>query len=273
MRQQKRVIGWLTVLGSVGVLLSGCVIPRRLGWLPTPVPMTPTPHYAPMTGQAYIAPGAERSPLWNVPSLPRTRTATVAANTQVEILEARWFYAQGRFKETMCYMYRVRVPSDPEVEGWITQGGLTQTYGEKVPFEQRCFRGGEPTPTPPYDPLTGFVYVTVGAGRGIAGSPTEDPRQSTPTIFAHGVQVKIIYPVWVRYEATEEFPAIACYMYKVVHLDTITNSWLPGDVLIQHPAAAPQGGCFSDPALLSVYDIFPTSPEGLDVITPEAGLE
>jgi hypothetical protein len=233
----------------------------------------PTPHYKPMTGQAYIAPGAERRALWDRPSLPRTRKATVAANTQVDILEAVWFYAQGRFEETMCYMYRVGVTTKPETEGWITQGGITQIYGEKVPFDQRCFRGGQPTPTPPYGPLSGSVYVKTGAGRGIVGSPTQDPRQHNQIVFAHGVHVDILHALWVRYEATEDFPAISCYMYSVIHPTSLAKSWLPEDVVTKELSEAPHNGCFSNPALLPIYNILPAPPEGFDLILPEDDLD
>ncbi|NBD36776.1 MAG: hypothetical protein GVY30_12380 [Chloroflexi bacterium] len=270
-KRPKSVWGGIWIVVLLGLL--GCGIPQRLGWLPTPVPMTPTPHYAPMTGQAYIAPGAERSPLWDSPSLPWTRKATVAVHTQVDILDAVWFYSQGRFEETMCYMYRVRVPSDPKIEGWIEQDGLTQTYGEKVPFEERCFRGGQPTPTPPYAPLSGSVYVTVGEGLGVVGSRAQDPRQYIEVVFAHGVQVDIMNSFWVRYEATEDYPEISCYMYSVIHPGSLAKAWLPGEVLTKDLSDTPQGGCFSDPALLPIYEISTDPPQGFDVVTPEADLD
>lgn len=236
---------------------------------PTPVLVTPTPHYVPMVGYAYTD---GITPLFKSSDINGPVIASVPADvSRVEILESVWHYTQGRYGDEFCYVYHICIP-DTQTEGWLPQDWITQEKGKEVPVEQRCFQGGQPTSTPPYAPLTGSVYINVGVGYGVAGSYTYDPRAHTQFIFAHGVQVDIMTPRWVHYAATETSPELACYVYAVIVPSSLTKTWLPEDVLAKELTDTPQSRCFPDRPPPSILNISPTPPEGYELITPEPEL-
>jgi hypothetical protein len=252
-------------------LLFGCVaIPTGRKPMPTPVPFTPTPHYTPMEGTAYIVDYDFTVPLLEKPEATSRSVARVPPGTPVEILDSVWYYVQHRYGDTYCYIYHIRVQGT-RIEGWLEQDGITQERGKKVPAEQRCFQEGQPTPTPSQMPLSGTVYVNVGEGNGVAVSYRHDPREYIKTIFSHGLQVEILNPVWVNYAAGEEGSSpIQCYMYWVYEPVSGTKTWLPEDVLTLELSDTPRRDCFPDQIPSSVYKIAPVPPKGFDVIAPES---
>ena len=134
-----------------------------------------------------------------------------------------------------------------------------------------CFQGGQPTPTPAHAPLTGAVYVNVGAGNGVAVSYTHDPREHIDAILAHGLRLEIQDVFWANYAADEKgAPAVLCYMYWIYDPLSGTKTWLPEDVLTPDLTAVPRHECFPGRIPPSVYRIAPTPPAGFTVITPEA---
>ena len=259
------------MLGSIILLISGCALVDTTHWRATPVPMTPTPHYAPMVGQAYIVSGVGSSVIWHTPTLPRKVKTNVATNTPVDILDFTWHYAQSRFGDTMCYMYYVQV-TGTQVKGWVDQDNLTQEYGKRTPAEQWCFRSGQPTPTPSLEPLEGTVYINVGEGFGVAGSYIQDPREHTKNVLGHSLRVDILNSFWVYYEATEAFPEIACYMYLIIHPSSMARTWLPEDALSPELIDVPRPACFPNQTPPSIYKIAPIPPEGFKVILPESNV-
>ncbi len=231
--------------------------------IPTPVSATPTPHYAPMTGTAFV--NGEVS-LHNAPDATSRAEINVESGMAVEILEAKWYYAQFRYGDDYCYMYRVRVVGT-EAEGWLEQDYVTPEDGGIVPVEQRCFPEGA-LPTPSYAPLSGTVYVNVGAEYGAAGTIQRDPRLIIRYILPHGTRVEIVESFWAHYAANQTFPEILCYVYQVQAPNSPRQLWLPEDVLSTALTSTPRRQCFSIFTPPSVIKIFPTAPEGYEVLAP-----
>lgn len=264
---------YLSVWASVAIMtmlcLGGCTpLPDNFRLLPTPVPATPTPHYTPMAGQAYIAPAAwGEQRLWKTPGFPRLGGAAVLSGTQVNILESVWQYSQFKYGDVFCYRYLIEVPNT-KIKGWIDQEGITQELGKEVP--RVCFcdqrQPALPTPTPSYIPLTGLAYVNVGNGNGVAVTQNWDPRVYTTTILSHGSQVNILWEQWVHFEATEEFPEISCYLY-VVRLAS-RRFVLPEDVLTDDHAKPPNRRCFPEQTSPAIFTIAPSPPDGFEIFVP-----
>lgn len=233
--------------------------------LPTPVSATPTPHYAPMVGTAFV--NGELL-LLQAPDPTGYAEIKVSSGTLVEILEAKWYYAQFRYGDICCYMYHVHVPNT-EIEGWLEQDHLTQNIGEPVPVEYRCLRG-RAEPTPSYAPLAGTVYVNVGEEYGAAGTIQRDPRLEIRYVLAHGSRVEIVESFWAHYVANQTFPEILCYMYQVQLPNSSFKLWLPEDVLSTALTSSPRRQCFPDRTPPSILKIVPTIPEGYEIVAPEA---
>jgi len=264
---------YLSVWAGIAVMIMLCFVSctptlERFKLLPTPVPATPTPHYTPMTGQAYIAPaewGEQR--LWKTPGFPRLGGAAVLSGTQVNILESVWQYSQFKYVDVFCYRYLIEVPNTG-IRGWIDQEGITQEMGKEVPREYFCDQR-QPALlvlTPSYIPLTGTVYVNTGTGNGVAVTQGWDPRIYTTTILSHGSRVDILWEHWVHFEATEEAPEISCYLY-VVSLES-RRFVLPEDVLAYDLTQSPNRRCFPEQTPPAIFTIMPSPPDGFEIFGP-----
>lgn len=247
------------------VLLPGC----HFGFdnrkpMPTPVSVTPTPHYAPISGQVYV--NTEVS-LHKVADITSRAEINVESGTLVEILEAKWYYAQFRYGDDYCYMYRVQVLGT-DAEGWLEHDYITSEKGGIVPVEQRCFPEGA-IPTPSYVSLSGTAYINIAEEYGIAGVRQPDPRLYTRYILAHGLHVEILQSLWVHYAANPSFPEILCYMYLVRIPNTTLDLWLPEDVLAEDLDTNPNRACFPSQNSPHIYPISPSPPEWAEIYTPE----
>ncbi len=261
---------YLMIVGGIVLLLfSECaIIPQDLNDIMGP---TPTPHYTPLAGQAYVAPDDDLNSrvLWDSPRPPTWALERVPTGTQVEILESVWYYSPNRNGDIACYVYKVHVPT-LQLEGWINQEGLVSHLEDPIPVECYCGRVLQLTPTPSYAPLSGTAYVNVGKGYGAAGSYDPDPREYIEGGFAHGVQVTILNALWVRYDANESFPAISCYMYFVAFPNAPTKkTWLLEDVLSVDLTTNPRPGCFPSMRPPGIVEISSALSSGYEIITPE----
>lgn len=255
----------ILVVGCCLVLLPGCYFGfdgRKP--MPTPVSATPTPHYVPMTGLAFVK--GELS-LLQTPDPTGYAEIRIQSGTLVEILEAKWYYGQFRYGDIYCYMYRVRVPGT-EIEGWLEQDYITSQPGGVVPVEQRCFPEGA-IPTPSYESLSGTVFVNVGEGYGAAGTIQRDPRLIIRYVLAHSTRVEIVESYWAHYAANQAFPEILCYVYKVQMPGSTLALWLPEDVLSATVENSPRRDCFHYRIPPSLLPISPALPEEYELVTPE----
>jgi hypothetical protein len=228
---------------------------------------TPTPHSTPISGIAFVYSSDEDTLLLEKPNITSDWKGQILAGTQVEIIQSLWYYEQHRYGETHCYMYYVRIPGT-QIEGWLPHDRLTKEKRGRPPVEYLCFDEGLPTPTPPHAPLSGLVYVNVGEGYGVASSYDPDPREHVQAIFAHGVQVNILDPLWVRYDANEVFSDIACYMYFVRLSNSSGMTWLPEDVLSKELTDTPRPDCFPSQTPPTIFKISPTPPPDFKLFTP-----
>ena len=102
-----RKLRWLFFLVGLCLVLSlgGCLwiedlkTPSYWKPMPTPVSETPTPHYTALTGKAYVIAADQDAPLLAEPSYVGQVLGNIATGTEVEILEAVWYYAQNKFSE------------------------------------------------------------------------------------------------------------------------------------------------------------------------------
>ncbi|MBN1873321.1 MAG: hypothetical protein JXA33_03755 [Anaerolineae bacterium] len=235
--------------------------------MPTPVSCTPTPHYAPMEGTAYIVDYDFTVPLLENPD-PTSRSAVRAPpGAPVEILDSVWYYVQNRYGDTYCYIYHVRIQG-MHIEGWLEQDGITQEKGKQVPVEQMCFSEGI-IPTPSYAPLSGTVFVNVGEEYGAAGTIQRDPRLIIRYVLTHGTRVEIVESYWAHYAANQKFAEILCYVYKVQIPDSTLTLWLPEDVLSATVENGPRRDCFHYRIPPSVLQISPELPKGYELVTTE----
>lgn len=269
------------IWGSIGVgfllCLWGCsIIPASWGDplapLPTAVAETPTPHYTPLAGPAYVIASDRDAPLLAEPSYVGAVKGNVATDTPVDITAAVWFYQQNRHGETACYIYHVRVPST-QAEGWLAQSNVTPEQGVRAAKDTFCAYYKKEdlfTPTPAYPALAGSIYVNIGAGYGIHGSLDPEPRiGGSLAVLAHGLRVEIIQSQWISFKVTKPDSLITCYMYLVEIPNTSVRTWLPEDTVTQSLVDIPQKRCF--PIYLSpeVREISEISDEKYQIYTPE----
>lgn len=263
-RSRYRLIRILVVVCYL-ILLPGCYFGfNGRKPLPTPVVLTPTPHYAPMTGMAFVN---KEVSLHTVPDITSRAEFNLEPGTIVEILEAKWYYGQFRYGDDYCYMYRVRIPGT-ETEGWLEQDYVVPQAGGIVPIEQRCFPDGA-IPTPSHTPLSGTVFVNVGDGYGAAGTIQRDPRLIIRYVLAHGTRVEIAESFWAHYAANQAFSEILCFVYQVQIPGSTFTLWLPEDVLSTTMKDNPRRHCFPYRIPPSLLQVSPALPDGYELVTPE----
>jgi len=262
MRNKERFVGGLLVLalGAIGIgliALWSCInAPPRVWAYRLKLLPTPTPHYAPMTGQVYLYVSSGGKALYPRPNPCCAGSVIVDAGTPVEILDSTWFFSPW-YRNEVCYYYHIRVPGT-NLEGWVQEDYLTQEKGVKPPGEIGCYSEIPRTPPPDYVPLSGQVYVNVGGGNGIALSNEPDPREWGTTVLTHGVTVQIVQIQWVYFDVGKDFNSILCYLYNVHYDNMNAEGWLPEDALSADLGIPPREKCFP-------FDDFPPAIQGLDI--------
>jgi hypothetical protein len=265
-------IWFVVLLGLLGCGIAPSSWIAPLDSMPTPVAETPTPQYTPMAGRAYVISSDQDAPLLAEPSYVGAVKGDVATDTQIDIIDAVWFYQQNRHGETACYIYHVRVLGT-QVEGWLAQSNVTLEKGIQVPDRTFCAYYKKAymfTPTPAYSPLEGPVYVNVGEGYGIYGSLTAEPRiGGSLAVLAHGLRVKIIQAQWISFKVPKSSAWIACYMYQVEIPNTSVQTWLPEDAITQSITDIPQKRCFPSSISPEIRRITEISNGRYQIYTPE----
>ena len=263
----------VTITCLFSLLLAGC-----RGWrglTPTaktfPAPptaiVTPTPHYTPLAGDAYVVKGLP-SGIFEAPARILVLKDTIPGGTRVEITAAVWSFWQNQYGISACYFYYIHVPGT-DVAGWMQQDDLVEIPGICVPYEYRCAQGDGPTPTPAVAPLTGFIYVNVPETVGVPGSDNPNMPVYTKRIYTRGVPVWILGSHWIYYRPNQEFPTgMACYMYNVRKPGESEATWLPEDVLSVSLEITPRATCFQGQIPSWFINLSYPVPRDYEVVVP-----
>ncbi len=210
---------------------------------------TPTPHYQPMSGNAYVVSNTD---LLAGPDLKTWAQDWGGKGSQVEILQAQWYYIYTSHGERACYIYRIRLPSGDESK-WLEQDELTQIPGSPLPRDQVCYPEGYPDHSPllgirwdwtnvgPNRRETpGWGYVNVGEGQGATVFFAANPMVSTSIrnpLVRHGLQLEIWEAHWYSQGNN------GCYMYQIRDPESGVEGWLPEDVLSPDLSQSPPEHC------------------------------